>query len=266
MNYTYKIFTSNYYAMNSVVLLENERCIVIDPGITCDEIDSIQKYISNNNATNIELVFTHGDFDHIIAHHLIPYNKIMASSWLNNFEFMESRYKEWESFKRVNQFLVPDLKVLPKLSAISINNSFSINRDTIQFYEGRGHTRDSIIIYTPNTNVLIVGDYLSDIDIPIIEDSAKHYLETLRKIERFYQEFKPIVIPGHGTIIKDSESFTYRLKRDLEYLECLIDNDEEGLNNWFRIHKLNSHDNSSYHQSNVMKNTSKELDFDGLEA
>ena len=85
-----------------------------------------------------------------------------------------------------------------------------------------GHTADGMAIVVPWARVLIAGDHLSPVEIPMVGESAgalDEYLLTLDRLEPLV-EAEDVVIPGHGEPI-DSERALAILREDRDYLRAL---------------------------------------------
>ncbi|MBV9471627.1 MAG: hypothetical protein JO206_01575 [Solirubrobacterales bacterium] len=84
-----------------------------------------------------------------------------------------------------------------------------------------GHTADGTAFWIPWARVLVCGDYLSPVEIPMISPggSAPGYLETLERLTP-YVERSGTVVPGHGAPLERDEALRV-LAEDLAYLRAL---------------------------------------------
>jgi glyoxylase-like metal-dependent hydrolase (beta-lactamase superfamily II) len=69
--------------------------------------------------------------------------------------------------------------------------------------------------------VLVCGDYLSPVEIPMLKGSASAYLATLARLEPLVEQAERVV-PGHGEPI-DSGRAAAILREDRAYVEGLLD-------------------------------------------
>ena len=69
----------------------------------------------------------------------------------------------------------------------------------MDMYAAPGHTSDGTAFWMPWLGVLVCGDYLSPVEVPMISSggSAFDYLETLKRLAPIV-ELANTVIPGHG--------------------------------------------------------------------
>jgi hypothetical protein len=72
--------------------------------------------------------------------------------------------------------------------------------------------------------VLVCGDYLSDVEIPMVEDSLAGYRATLARLAPLVETVETVV-PGHGS--PHSRDVALRiLDEDVDYLDALERGDE----------------------------------------
>ena len=115
---------------------------------------------------------------------------------------------------------------LTEFQALPVPGRISIGSETVnelEVYPADGHTRDGIAFWVPWAEVLICGDYLSPVEIPMISAESGGSLETYR--ETLFR-FSPLVnraatvIPGHGAPITGERALEI-LAEDLAYLDAL---------------------------------------------
>ena len=82
-----------------------------------------------------------------------------------------------------------------------------------------GHTPDGMAIWIPWARVLVCGDYLSPVEIPMVGYSVDAYLATLARLEPLVEQAEQVV-PGHGGPI-DGVRAAALLREDRAYLESL---------------------------------------------
>lgn len=74
------------------------------------------------------------------------------------------------------------------------------NREVQVKHWGRGHTPGDVFVYLPREKVLITGDLLT-YPVPYMRMTYPHeWVEVLRRMSRMEAD---IIVPGHGTILKD---------------------------------------------------------------
>jgi glyoxylase-like metal-dependent hydrolase (beta-lactamase superfamily II) len=80
---------------------------------------------------------------------------------------------------------------------------------------------DGMAIWIPWARVLVAGDYLSPVEIPMISEGGSRdaYLATLRRLEPLVEQ-ATTVVPGHGEPL-DAVRALAILREDVAYLEDL---------------------------------------------
>jgi glyoxylase-like metal-dependent hydrolase (beta-lactamase superfamily II) len=76
-------------------------------------------------------------------------------------------------------------------------------------------------VYVPWARVLVAGDYLSPVEIPMLGGSRSAYLATLRVLEGLAEQADTIV-PGHGEPLDGVRALAL-LREDRAYVEGLPD-------------------------------------------
>jgi glyoxylase-like metal-dependent hydrolase (beta-lactamase superfamily II) len=96
-----------------------------------------------------------------------------------------------------------------------------IGERSLELHPADGHTPDGMAIWVPWARVLVAGDYLSPVEIPMISrgGSVAAYMSTLRRLEPLVEQAEHVV-PGHGGPI-DGVRAAAILREDLAYLEAL---------------------------------------------
>jgi glyoxylase-like metal-dependent hydrolase (beta-lactamase superfamily II) len=90
----------------------------------------------------------------------------------------------------------------------------------------KGHTGDGLAVLAPAHGVLACGDYLSDVELPIISPggSLDAYRATLARFAPLLERVE-IAVPGHGSALPRDEALRI-LDEDVDYLDALERGDE----------------------------------------
>jgi glyoxylase-like metal-dependent hydrolase (beta-lactamase superfamily II) len=94
----------------------------------------------------------------------------------------------------------------------------------IELYPADGHTGDGVAYWIPWASVLVCGDYLSPVEIPMISvesgGSLAAYRETLMRFAPLVGRAE-LVVPGHGAPLKGAQAQAV-LAEDVAYLDALL--------------------------------------------
>ncbi len=96
-----------------------------------------------------------------------------------------------------------------------------LGAEALEVRPADGHTPDGMAIWIPWARVLVCGDYLSPVEIPMVEHSVDAYLATLARLEPLVEQAEHVV-PGHGGAVDGARAAAI-LREDRAYLEGLPD-------------------------------------------
>jgi glyoxylase-like metal-dependent hydrolase (beta-lactamase superfamily II) len=211
--------------MNSVLLLEREHAVVVDPGVLPSELDDLERAVDTANPAAVTLVFTHAHWDHVLGKPWWPKARTLAhdrfaaavkrdaARILDEIQKLSTQHGEkWE---RGFAPFRPDVEV-SGLHFTKLGPWRVVARDAF------GHADHQLSFHLPDHRLLIAADMLSDVEPPILNGPIAPYLETLRAL-------RPLVaggaittlVPGHGSIARTGADVSARLDQDIDYLERL---------------------------------------------
>ena len=96
-----------------------------------------------------------------------------------------------------------------------------LGEEELELHPADGHTADGTAVFARWAGVLCVGDYLSDVEIPMISPggSLDDYRATLARLAPLV-EAAETVVPGHGSP-HDRDTALRILDEDVDYLDAL---------------------------------------------
>ena len=91
----------------------------------------------------------------------------------------------------------------------------------LELHPAEGHTADGCALFARAPGLLVVGDYLSDVELPMISEggSLAGYRATLARLAPLVEEAETVV-PGHGSP-HDQDTALRILDEDVDYLDAL---------------------------------------------
>jgi glyoxylase-like metal-dependent hydrolase (beta-lactamase superfamily II) len=244
--------------MNSTVVETEHLILVVDPGYLPNEIMEIWQFVEGLERDKpIFLFFTHSDFDHISGNELFPNAQTIASR-----QFVDSclKSKQLHDLIRFDDDLYIDRNYQVKYPNINIiidtdGQELKIGDTIISFYQAFGHTDDSLFAVVENKNILLAGDYLSNLEFPFVYHSFREYEKTLNSFSRVASDKKYLMlIPGHGSVTEDHEEIIQRIKASEDYFQILKDDQDEEEFKKFLLKNGYRHQTSLFkrHQENLM--------------
>src|SRR5438034_5200834 len=73
-----RVRQSRVYWMNSVLLLDRDHTLIVDPGVLPSELDELAREVHSLAPGRITLIMTHGDWDHVLGAPWWPGAAILA--------------------------------------------------------------------------------------------------------------------------------------------------------------------------------------------
>lgn len=226
------VFESQLFKTTSTVIQTEDCIIVVDPTWLPTEVIEIRQYINKMKGNKpLYLLFTHSDWDHILAYGAFPDAIIIASEAFNEREDKEQILEQIREFDD-KYYLDRDYPILfPKVDIIVREDGqvLKIGNTLLTFYIAEGHTNDGIYTIIEPLGIWLSGDYLSDVEFPYIYFSSKKYEETLTKTETILQKHDVrVLIPGHGHVTESKEEIHKRKQDSFNYIKELRSNIQAG--------------------------------------
>jgi glyoxylase-like metal-dependent hydrolase (beta-lactamase superfamily II) len=220
------IFESALYRTTSSLIIGENYILLVDPNWLPIEIDFIEKEIELIGVGKEKfLLFTHSDYDHIIGYGRFKKYKVIASLNFVNNDAKEDVLNQIIKFDD-EYYVERDYEIVYPKVDISIGGEgqkLQIGNDEYQFFQAKGHNKDGLITFNITKQILIAGDYLSNIEFPYIYDSYENYLNTLSKFENLINQ-NPIqaLISGHGDYTSDKIEMKIRIRESRKYIIELV--------------------------------------------
>ncbi|MFX3636003.1 MAG: MBL fold metallo-hydrolase [Candidatus Pristimantibacillus sp.] len=253
------VFQSELFQTTSTVIQTDEIVLIVDPNWLSGEVELIKEYVNTIKGNrDTYLLFTHGDFDHIIGYQAFPDARVIGSAELHNHSQKEQKLQLIREFD--NKYYITRSYPIefPRLDIVidEDGQQLRIGSTTLTFYLAPGHTADGLITIVEPLGVMIAGDYLSHFELPFIYHSAKAYNQTLEKAEHIFASHSiALLIPGHGQSTDDSAEMRRRLELATDYMKRLcaavLANNESELDGLYKEHAFPSDFTEYCHKENV---------------
>jgi glyoxylase-like metal-dependent hydrolase (beta-lactamase superfamily II) len=213
------VFTSRRMLTNSTVLADRTHALLVDPGWQPDELEHIADELDARALTVIGGFSTHAHHDHLLWH---P-RWAAAPRWASPRTAELARTERDGLVDALGADFPPDLvELMGRIGAVtdvlpddSIPAGFEI-----ELIVHDGHAPGHTALWLPRQRVLIAGDMLSDIELPLpfFPDDLASYVTALDALAPFAAQAE-LVIPGHGTVGTDARR---RLEADRRYLDDVV--------------------------------------------
>jgi glyoxylase-like metal-dependent hydrolase (beta-lactamase superfamily II) len=217
--------TSRAYATGSVLVRNGGEAFLVDSPVFPDELEILPGIAAQSQFNVVGILATHADWDHLLGRYAFPEAPLgmaesSAARLINEPGAAQRKLREFDDELYVTR---PAPLSLPGSQRLDTPGYIDIGEQALQVHPADGHTVDGMAVWVPWARVLIAGDYLSPVEIPMISEggSVSAYLATLNRLEALVQEAEHVV-PGHGGPI-DAQRALAILREDRAYLEGLPD-------------------------------------------
>jgi hydroxyacylglutathione hydrolase len=215
------VTTSRRDATTSTVVLGPDGALLVDPAWDPDELAWIADDLARSGVTVAAGFATHSHHDHLLWHPGLGDAPRFASP--TTAELAAARHDDLVSD------LGPDW---PSELADLVGLVHGVDGDVVPWPGRRvellvhhGHIAGHTALWLPDAEVLLAGDMLSDVELPLLETSTgEQYLAGLELL-RPYAERARLLIPGHGTVATTAAAIG-RWHADNAYLRALLAGEE----------------------------------------
>jgi hydroxyacylglutathione hydrolase len=219
------VFQSTLFQTNSTVVQTDDLVLVVDPAWLPEEVKNIRRYTDDIRGNKpVYMVITHGDYDHIIGYKAFEPDKVFIPKAMADRTDKDVVLQQILDFDQQYYIRRPYPIEFP-------DAEFKVFRDGVQyrsgdtkmaFYLTPGHTADSMMVVVWQLGLCIAGDYLSDVEFPLIEHSSVEYINTLEKLPHIHdRNWFTRLIPGHGTPALTLNEWLQRRTESLSYIYAL---------------------------------------------
>jgi len=217
------VATSRVWRTTCTVVRSGEEAFVVDSPVFPDELEVLPAVLSQSGFPFTGLLATHGDWDHLLG------RLAFAGAPLGVAETTAARLtgepgaaaRALRDFDEEHYVERPGPLSLGSVEALPVPGHLGLGEQELELHPADGHTADGMAVWVPWASVLVCGDYLSPVEIPMLSEGGSRdaYLATLRRLEPLVER-AATVVPGHGEPL-DSVRALAILREDVAYLEAL---------------------------------------------
>lgn len=233
------VMTSRRFSTTSTLILGTTDALVVDPAWDADELAAVADVLAAVGSRAAAGLATHLHYDHVLWHPSLPPVPRWATPW---------SVAQWQA--RRDQLLEPLRGDLPaelldlagRLESVPGAQRSAEEVPTQPYprgtelpgphplaWEGRevvvhehdAHARGHVALELPDVAVLVVGDMLSDVELPMPDEADPDLVPYLVGLDRLAPVVARcrVLIPGHGT---PSTAPMERLDADRRYLDDVL--------------------------------------------
>ena len=217
---------------NAVVVQGRAGVLLIDPGITGDEMACLANDIRELGQPVAAGFSTHPDWDHVLWHAELGeaprYGTARCAAYMRDL----LSNADWKA--RVAEGLPPEIAEEIPLDLFGLITGLPAETAQIpwdgphvRIIEHPAHAPGHAALLIEDRRVLVAGDMLSDVFIPMLDnwnstkDPIEEYLMGLRLLEGVADDVD-VLIPGHGSV-GGADQVRARIEQDRAYVHALRD-------------------------------------------
>jgi glyoxylase-like metal-dependent hydrolase (beta-lactamase superfamily II) len=227
------IHESEFMQSNAVVVQGRAGALLIDPGVTGDEIACLANDLRELGQPVVAGFSTHPHWDHLLWHAGLGaaprYGTARCAATVRD------RLSDAGAKARVAALIPPDIAEQVPLDLLGLITGLPAETARIpwdgpqvRIIEHQAHAPGHAALLIEERGVLVAGDMLSDVLIPMLDlndtaDPIEDYLAALRLLEGVAGDVD-VFIPGHGSV-GGADQMPARIEQDRAYVHALRDAD-----------------------------------------
>jgi glyoxylase-like metal-dependent hydrolase (beta-lactamase superfamily II) len=221
---------SEFIESNAVVVQGNAGVLLIDVGITADEMVAIADDLGTLGQPVVAAFSTHPHWDHLLWHAKLGeaprYGTARCAAEIRAF----LSNADWKD--DITEELPPEIEVpldlLGLITGLPADAAWiPWDGPQVRILEHQAHAQGHAALLIEGRGVLVAGDMFSDVLIPILDlsaaDPVDDYLAALRLLEGVAGDVD-VLVPGHGSI-GGADQVRARIDQDRAYVRALRDAD-----------------------------------------
>ena len=223
------VVTSRLWQTTCTAVRSGGECVVIDSPYFPDELELLPVLLGQAGFEPVGLLATHADWDHLLGRLAFPGLALGVGS--STAERLRAEpgaaQRELRDADAENYVVRPAPLSLGSYQVLPLPGSVEVGDSELELHPTAGHVPDGAAFVARWAEVLICGDFLSDVEIPMISEggSVAEYRATLARLAPLV-EATETVVPGHGS--PHSRDAALRiLDEDVDYLDALERGDEK---------------------------------------
>lgn len=214
------VITSRIWQTTCTTIRAGDEAMLIDSPYFPDELDALPALLDQAGFEITALLATHADYDHLLGRAAFPglalgVGESTAVRLHNEPGVAQKELRDADDEHYVDR---PAPLSLGSYQSLPVPGYVGLGGEELELHPAEGHTADGTAVFARWAGVLCVGDYLSNVEIPMVQD-LEEYRATLARLAPLVEAAETIV-PGHGSP-HDRHTALRLLDEDLEYLDGL---------------------------------------------
>jgi glyoxylase-like metal-dependent hydrolase (beta-lactamase superfamily II) len=217
------VVTSQVWRTTCTALRAGGEGFLVDSPVLPAELEALPAVLDQAGFPVSGLLATHADWDHLLGRVAFP----QAALGVGETTAARLRAQPGDAQRQLRGFDEtwylerPAPLSLGDAQALPVPGHVELGAQELELHPADGHTEDGMAVWIPWARVLVAGDYLSPVEIPMLSGtgSLSAYLATLDRLEPLVEQADHVV-PGHGEPIDGTRAAAI-LREDRAYLQAL---------------------------------------------
>jgi glyoxylase-like metal-dependent hydrolase (beta-lactamase superfamily II) len=215
------VATSAIWQTTCTVVRSGDEGFVIDSPVLPQELDVLPALLEQSGFPFSGLLATHADWDHLLGRlafgdAALGCAETTAARLTGEPGVAARRLREFDDEHYVERERPLSLG---QVQALPVPGKVDVGAQELELHPTGGHTADGMAIWIGWAKVLVCGDHLSPVEIPMLSEggSVSEYVATLERLRPVVEQAEHVV-PGHGAVLDGARALAI-LREDLRYLE-----------------------------------------------
>lgn len=210
---------SRFCAQNSTVVLDGHGgALVIDPAYYADELAAIPPDLEALGVRAVGGVSTHRHYDHVLWHPDLG----DVPRWATPGTVRATLEDREDVVGPLRADLPDDLVELAGRLTPYDGELLEWSGPTVRIHVHDAHAPHHLALELPELGVLVAGDMLSDVELPLPQESGlAEYAAGLDALTAYVRQ-AVVVVPGHGHPAVGSAEPMRRWRADRRYIDALL--------------------------------------------
>ena len=212
------VVTSRLWQTTCTAIRAGGEAMLIDSPFFPDELEALPALLGQAGFEISALLATHADYDHLLGRAAYPALALGVGQGTALRLREEPGVAQKELRDADAEYYVERAGPLSlgSYQSLPVPGYVGLGGEELELHPAEGHTADGTAVFARWAGVLCVGDYLSDVEIPMVHD-LDEYRATLARLAPLV-EAADAVVPGHGSP-HDRDTALRLLDEDLDYLD-----------------------------------------------
>lgn len=213
-------FESDLWETSSLLLAEGSEAVLIDPGVSADEVAGIATRVRELGLRVTHVLATHADWDHVCG--IAAFPDAVATMSETTAGRLQARAQDAAVAERAAASGI-EIAGEPRVDrTFATGAALRLGPFLVETLALAGHTPDGTAFRCRALDLLAVGDHLSTVEFPFVTSTAA-YRGTLAALIDLLRNDPPArVVPGHGPELTAERALAVA-EADLVYLWKLHD-------------------------------------------